>query len=179
MRSASCSCHGFSEPCRRPSVLWEPVRRAVSWKCASRSRPRTPIVGRRSGKPASATSPLPPPRVRGGYLCLFLIGQGPPGRPSMARLTVEAETTKPVCSSKASRCSSRVRSLLSCKLEGNHSWSAAPLRRGRPGIGFGSTFPVSRRLLREAFNGGHRHREGLCDFFPWHCAVDASEHPQS
>ena len=79
----------------------------------------------------------------------FLIGQGPPGRRSMARLTVEAETTTPVSSSKASRCSSRVRSLFSCSWEGNHSSSAAPLRRGRPGIGLGSTSPVSRRLLSQ------------------------------
>src|SRR3712207_1018615 len=136
-------------------------RRASKWEASQRH------------KPLASSS-------RSGRLPLtFLIGQGPPGRPSMARLTVEAETTKPVCSSKASRCSSRVRSLLSCRWEGNHSWSAAPLRRGRLGIGFGSTSPVSRHLLREAFNGGHRHREGLCDFFPWHCAVDASEHPQS
>ena len=67
----------------------------------------------------------------------------------MARLTVEVETTTPVSSSKASRCSWRVRSLLSCSWEGNHCWSAAPLRRGRPGIGLGSTSPVSRRLLSQ------------------------------
>src|SRR3712207_5487553 len=57
-------CRGSSEPCRRPSFLSEPLLSGVSWRCESRSRPRTPSAWRRSGKPATATNPSLPRRAQ-------------------------------------------------------------------------------------------------------------------
>jgi len=68
----------------------------------------------------------------------------------MARPTVDAETVMPPrASSNASRCSSSVRSSFSRTCDGSHPLSAAPFTEGRPGIGFASTSPVSRRRLSQ------------------------------
>jgi hypothetical protein len=57
-------------------------------------------------------------------------------------------------SSKASRCSSSVRSGLFSRCPGSHSWRAAPFREGRPGMGMGSTPPVRRRLVSQRLTVG-------------------------
>ena len=136
--------------CRKPSLPWALAPSGASWRCETHSHPRTPVAWRRCGKPARA------PQASGFfialfcYLRLFLSGQ-PPGKRAMDRPTVALETLiTPLCaSSKASRCSSRVRSSLFSRCEGSHSWSAAPFTLGRPGIGLGSTSPLSRRLLSQ------------------------------
>ena len=179
MRSASCSCHGFWEPCgvgplSSGSPCVEPCHGSVKPALVHEHQSSGVEVG-------SQPAPQAPCLLLAflGYLRLFLIGQGPPGRRSMARLTVEAETTKPVCSSKASRCSSRVRSLVSCKLGGQPLLERRSLEAGTPGDRLWLYVSGFAAPLEPAFDGGHRHREGLCDFFPWHSAVDASQHPQS
>jgi hypothetical protein len=72
----------------------------------------------------------------------------------MARPTVEVETASPNSSSKASRCSSSVRSWLVSSWLGSHRRSIVPFQEGLPGIGLGSTSPVSRRLLSQRFMVG-------------------------
>src|ERR671912_2536408 len=72
----------------------------------------------------------------------------------MALPTVEVETSSPNSSSNASRCSSKVRSSLASRCFGSHSLSIAPFLGGLPGIGCGSTSPVSRRLLSQRFMVG-------------------------
>src|SRR5215217_25504 len=72
----------------------------------------------------------------------------------MALPTVEVETPSPKCSSKTWRCSSRVRSSLASRCLGSHSLSIAPFLEGLPGIGPGSTSPVSRRLFIQRFMVG-------------------------
>src|SRR5829696_2571286 len=72
----------------------------------------------------------------------------------MALPTVEVETVCPNSSSKASQCSSRVRSSLASSCFGSHSLSIVPLLGGLPGIGLGSTSPVSRRLFSQRFMVG-------------------------
>jgi hypothetical protein len=72
----------------------------------------------------------------------------------MALPTVEVETFCPNSSSKASLCSSRVRSSLASSCFGNHSLSKVPFLEGLPGIGLGSTSPVSRRLFSQRFMVG-------------------------
>src|SRR3712207_2847721 len=72
----------------------------------------------------------------------------------MALPTVEVETVCPNSSSKASLCSSRVRSSLASSCFGSHSLSIAPFLEGLPGIGLGSTSPVSRRLFSQRFMVG-------------------------
>jgi hypothetical protein len=67
---------------------------------------------------------------------------------------VEVETLCPKCSSKAPRCSSRVRSSLASRCCGSHSRSTTPLLEGLPGIGLGLTSPVSRRLFIQRFMVG-------------------------
>src|SRR5215207_5934944 len=67
---------------------------------------------------------------------------------------VEVETVCPNSSSKASRCSSRVRSSLAWRCSGSHSLSIVPFLAGLPGIGSGSTSPVSLRLLSQRFMVG-------------------------
>jgi hypothetical protein len=119
------------------------------------SSPRTPASLRRSEKPATATAPWPPRRALLGLsLGLFLSGQPPWGMAAMALPTVEVETASPKCSSKASRCSSRVRSSFASRCFGSHSLSIAPFLAGLPGIGSGSTSPLSRRLLSQRFMVG-------------------------
>ena len=59
----------------------------------------------------------------------------------MALPMVEVETFCPNSSSKASRCSSRVRSSLASRCFGSHSLSIAPFLAGLPGIGFGLHIP--------------------------------------
>lgn len=78
---------------------------------------------------------------------IFLIGQPPPGNWEIARPTVEIETASPSSSSNASRCSSRVRSWFFSSCLGSHPRSISPFLEGLPGIGLGSTSPVSRRRL--------------------------------
>src|SRR5215213_9864306 len=46
-------------------------------------------------------------------------------------------------------CSSSVRSSLACRCFGSQLWSFTPFLEGLPGIGFGSTSPISRRLLSQ------------------------------
>src|SRR5215213_9132360 len=72
----------------------------------------------------------------------------------MALPMVEVETLCPNSSSKASLCSSRVRSSLASRCLGSHSLSIAPFLEGLPGIGLGSTSPVSRRLFIQRFMVG-------------------------
>src|SRR5919106_2328036 len=67
----------------------------------------------------------------------------------MALPTVEVETLCPKCSSKASLCSSRVRSSFASRCFGSHSLSRVPFLEGLPGIALGSTSPVSRRLFNQ------------------------------
>jgi hypothetical protein len=69
--------------------------------------------------------------------------------PRIWPLTVAVETSTPCCSSKASRCSSRVRAGLFLSWAGNPSSSSAPLRAGGSGIGLGSTPQGSRRRLSQ------------------------------
>src|SRR5215204_3194156 len=83
------------------------------------------------------------------------MGQPPSGRTAMALPMVELETTSPnSSSSKASLCSSRVRSSLASRCLGSHSLSIVPFLEGLPGIGLGSTSPVSLRLLSQRFMVG-------------------------
>jgi hypothetical protein len=72
----------------------------------------------------------------------------------MALPMVEVETLCPNSSSKAWRCSSRVRSSLASRCCGSHSLSITPLLEGLPGIGLGLTSPVSRRLFSQRFMVG-------------------------
>src|SRR5215204_7664992 len=72
----------------------------------------------------------------------------------MALPMVEVETSSPNSSSKASRCSSRVRSSFASRCFGSHSLSSVPFLEGLPGIGLGSTPPVSRRLRSLRFMVG-------------------------
>src|SRR5215204_3787268 len=65
----------------------------------------------------------------------------------MALPTVEVETLCPNSSSKASLCSSRVRSSFASRWWGSHSLSRVPFLEGLPGIALGCTSPVSRRLF--------------------------------
>ncbi len=67
----------------------------------------------------------------------------------MALPTVEIDAATPRASSNDSRCSSSVRSGFASRWDGSHSLRTAPLRGGRPGMGFGSTSPVSRRRLSQ------------------------------
>jgi hypothetical protein len=67
-----------------------------------------------SGKRAIATNPSPPRHAQ-RLSATFLIGQGPSGRSAMALPMVDVETLCPYSSSKASRCSSRVRSSLASR----------------------------------------------------------------
>jgi hypothetical protein len=67
----------------------------------------------------------------------------------MARLIVASETLVPVRSSNASQCSPSVRSGFFSKYSGSHAPSAAPFTEVRPGMGLGSTSPVSRRRLSQ------------------------------
>src|SRR5215213_10227351 len=67
---------------------------------------------------------------------------------------VEVETSSPKCSSKASRCSSKVRSSFASRCSGSHSLSIAPFLGGLPGIGSGSTSLVSLRLFSQRFMVG-------------------------
>ena len=68
---------------------------------------------------------------------------------------MEVETASPNRSSKASRCSSRVRSSLASEvLRAATPLSIAPFLAGLPGIGSGSTSPVSLRLLSQRFMVG-------------------------
>src|SRR5215207_8447174 len=81
----------------------------------------------------------------GGREGLFLSGS-----PSLskARLMVAVETAMPLCSSKSSQCSARVRSGLRRTWAGSLCSSAPRLRAGGPGTGLDSTSPVSRRSRR-------------------------------
>src|SRR5918993_1044967 len=82
------------------------------------------------------------------------MGHPPSGKPAMALPMVEVDTSCPNSSSKASRCSSRVRSSLAWRCLGSHSFSIAPFLEGLPGIGSGSTSPVSRRRFSQRFMVG-------------------------
>ena len=84
----------------------------------------------------------------------FLSGQPPSGSSEMALPTVEVETLCPKCSSKASLCSSNVRSSFASRCVGSHSLSIAPFLEGLPGIGSGSTSPVSLLLFIQRFMVG-------------------------
>src|SRR5829696_7032328 len=72
----------------------------------------------------------------------------------MALPMVEVETLCPNSSSKAWRCSSRVRSSLASRCCGSHSLSITPFLEGLPGIALSLTSPVSRRLLSQRFMVG-------------------------
>src|SRR5215208_7205892 len=72
----------------------------------------------------------------------------------MALPTVEVETLCPKCSSKASLCSSRVRSSLAWRCLGSHPLSRVPFLEGLPGIAFGWTSPVSLLLFSQRFMVG-------------------------
>src|SRR5215208_3932350 len=72
----------------------------------------------------------------------------------MALPMVEVEISSPNSSSKAWRCSSRVRSWLASRCSGSHSLSIAPFLGGLPGIALGWTSPVCRGLLSQRFMVG-------------------------
>src|SRR3954467_6447997 len=72
----------------------------------------------------------------------------------MALPMVEVETLWPNSSSKASRCSSKVRSSLASSCFGSQLWSIIPFLEGLPRIGLGSTSPLSRRLFSQRFMVG-------------------------
>ena len=72
----------------------------------------------------------------------------------MARHIVALETFTPKASSKASQCSSRVRSGLRSSWEGSHSESKAPFTAGGPGMGRGWTSPDSRLIFSQRFTEG-------------------------
>src|SRR5918999_1260816 len=72
----------------------------------------------------------------------------------MALPTVEVEIVCPNSSSNAWRCSSKVRSSLARRCSGSHSLSIAPFLGGLPGIGSGSTSPVSLLLFSQRFMVG-------------------------
>jgi hypothetical protein len=76
------------------------------------------------------------------------------GSSEMALPTVEVETLCPKCSSKASLCSSRVRSSFASRCFGSHSLSRAPFLEGLPGIALGCTSPVSLRRFSQRFMVG-------------------------
>ena len=65
----------------------------------------------------------------------------------MLRLMVAVDTFTPYSSSKASQCSSRVRSGFLRRWSGSHSPSIAPLMADGPGGAFAPTSPVSLRLF--------------------------------
>src|SRR5215210_5115280 len=119
-----------------------------------------PLSSTNTRRPASKREASHPPQTSrllvtlGGYLGLFLVGHPPLGRTAIALPMVEVETLCPNSSSKASRCSSRVRSSLASRCFGSHSLSIAPFLEGLPGIGLGSTSPLSRRLLSQRFMVG-------------------------
>src|SRR5215210_2513234 len=86
----------------------------------------------------------------GGYGRLFLSGQPPPsGSPEILRLIVALETFTPRASSKASQCSSSVRSGSFRSWVGSHLSSMAPFLAGGPGMGLASTTPLSLRRLSQ------------------------------
>src|SRR5215211_5147434 len=101
----------------------------------------------------------------------------------MALPTVEVETLCPNSSSKASLCSSRVRSSFASRCFGSHSLSRVPFLEGLPGIAVGCTSPVSRRLFSHLFMVGiatEKVRDHhLRDLLPGCTGVDGREHPQS
>jgi hypothetical protein len=114
--------------------------KAPSVEVGSQPPPQTPLL-------------LPLLALR-GYLRLFLSGHPPSGRAAIALPTVEVETVWPNSSSKALLCSSRVRSSLASRWWGSHSLSITPFLGGLPGIGLGSTSPLSRRLFSQRFMVG-------------------------
>jgi hypothetical protein len=72
----------------------------------------------------------------------------------MVRHIVALETCTPESSSKASPCSSRVRSGLRSSWEGSHSESKAPFLAGGPGMGRGRTSPASCLIFSQRFMQG-------------------------
>src|SRR5215208_6501262 len=105
--------------------------------------------------------PLPQPAfVLVALLCygrLFLSGQEP-GRRAMVRHIVALEIFTPKASSKASQCSSRVRSGLLSSWEGSHSASRSPFTAGGPGIGRSDITSLPPHL-QPALYGGQRDAE--------------------
>ncbi len=85
----------------------------------------------------------------GGYSGFFLSGQPPSGRREILRLIVAVDTLTPKASSNASQCSLSVKSGSFSSWLGNHSSSIAPFMAGGPGMGLGSTSPLSLRLLNQ------------------------------
>jgi len=123
---------------RRVMEVWKPL-----------SSLRTPASSRPSGKPATAKAPFSPHRAL-GLLWTFLSGQPPPpGRPEIRRLIVAVDTSTPEAFSKASQCSLSVRSGSSSSWLGSHPSSRAPFLAGGPGMGEGSTSPLSLRRLSQ------------------------------
>src|SRR5215211_4380048 len=94
------------------------------------------------------------PGQAGFAVLVFLSGHPPSGGPAIALPMVEVETSSPNSSSKASRCSSRVRSSLASRWLGSHSLSIVPFPEGLPGIALGSTSPVSLLLFSQRFMAG-------------------------
>lgn len=72
----------------------------------------------------------------------------------MVRHIVALETFTPKPSSKASQCSSRVRSGLLSSWEGSHWASSSPFTAGGPGMGRGSTSPLSLLIFSQRFMEG-------------------------
>src|SRR5829696_10272722 len=97
----------------------------------------------------------------------------------MALPMVEVEISSPNSSSKACRCSSRVRSWLASRCSGSHSLSIAPFLGGLPGIALGWTSPVSRRLFSQRFMVGIDTRESPCDVLPGRSGIYGVQYPQS
>ena len=67
----------------------------------------------------------------------------------MARLIVAVLTSTVAVSRHQEQCSSRVASDRSASRAGSASSSASRLLAGGPGIGFGASFPVSRRCFNQ------------------------------
>lgn len=112
----------------------------------------------------------------GGEVLLFL-----GGNPSLlnARHIVVVETARPCASSKSWQCSVSVRSGLARSWEGKRSFSASHLRAGGPGIGRGSTSPISRRILRCRLMVGCETPKVAGNLRPEYPPVDRAQHPQS
>jgi hypothetical protein len=140
---------GSSGPCRRPSLPSEPEPSAASWRCGTRSHRRTPDACHRSASRATSTVPWPPRRALGLRATFF-------EWPAASRQTRDPAAHRGLRDlhprlilENASQCSLRLRSGLFFSWVGNHSSSSPPFLAGGPGIGLGSTPPLSLRRLSQ------------------------------
>src|SRR5215210_4553785 len=121
---------------RRVMEVWKPLSSTNTSLLASKR-----LASHRQSPPQTLVA-------LGGYRRLFLSGQLP-GRRKILRLIVAVDTSTPESPSKHSQCSASVRSGLFSSWFGNHCSSIAPFLAGGPGMGLGSTSPLSLRLLNQ------------------------------